>query len=91
MNGTGAKRPSRIIQSSDLRNHLADALNSLSGKQRYLLVARNQEIHAALVDLDFFEELLAARSPEYRKSIREARKNFERGEVASHEEVFGKL
>jgi PHD/YefM family antitoxin component YafN of YafNO toxin-antitoxin module len=82
---------SKIVQSSNLRNHLADVLNSVSGKQKYLLIARNQEINAAIVDIDFFEELLASLSPEYRKSIREARKNFEKGEVYSHEDVFGKL
>ena len=82
---------SKIVQSSNLRNHLADVLDSLSSKQKYFLIARNQEIDAAIVDIDFFEELLAYLSPEYRKSIRDARRNFDKGETYSHEEVFGKL
>ena len=82
---------SKIVQSSNLRNHLSDVLDSLSSKQKYFLIARNQEIDAAIVDIDFFEELLASLSPEYRKSIKEARKNFEKGEMFSHEDVFGKL
>jgi len=34
------------------------------------------------------EDLLAAVSPEYLESIREARKDYEEGRVYSHEEAF---
>ena len=40
-------------------------------------------------DREFFvENLLAALSPEYLKSIEEARKDYKEGRVLSHEEVF---
>ncbi len=39
---------------------------------------------------DFIESLLAATSPEYQKSIREARADYKAGRVQSHEQVFGK-
>ncbi len=39
---------------------------------------------------DFIESLLAATSPEYLKSIREARADYKAGRVYSHDEVFGK-
>ncbi len=81
----------KVLQASDMRNHLSDVLNSLSGKEKYLLISRNREIDAAIVDIDFFEELLASLSPQYRKSIQKARSNFKKGEVFTHEEVFGKL
>jgi hypothetical protein len=38
----------------------------------------------------FLEDLLAATSPEYLKSIRDARDDYSAGRVRSHEEVFGR-
>jgi hypothetical protein len=38
----------------------------------------------------FLEDLLAATSPEYLKSIREARADYEAKRVKTHEEVFVK-
>jgi hypothetical protein len=38
----------------------------------------------------FLEDLLAATSPEYLKSIREARAHYKGRRVKTHEEVFGK-
>lgn len=37
----------------------------------------------------FIEDLLAAVSPEYLESIREAREDYKEGRVYSHEDVFG--
>lgn len=37
----------------------------------------------------FLEELLAATSPQYLKSIREARADYKNGRVHSHDEIFG--
>ena len=37
----------------------------------------------------FLEDLLAATSPEYLKSIRDARADYKAGRVKSHDEVFG--
>jgi hypothetical protein len=40
--------------------------------------------------LIFLEDLMAATSPEYLRSIREARRDYKAGKVKSHEEVFGR-
>jgi PHD/YefM family antitoxin component YafN of YafNO toxin-antitoxin module len=37
----------------------------------------------------FLEDLLAATSPEYLESIREARADYKAGRVKTHKEVFG--
>ncbi len=37
----------------------------------------------------FLEDLIAATSPEYLQSIREARRDFKVGKVKSHGQVFG--
>jgi len=38
----------------------------------------------------FLEELIAATSPEYLQSIREARRDYKAGRVQSHALVFGR-
>ena len=81
----------KVVQASVLRNHLSNALDEVEAKEKFLLVARNGQLVSALVDIDFFEDLLASRSNDYAKSIREARKQFKNGDVFSHGEVFGKL
>lgn len=40
--------------------------------------------------LIFLEDLMAATSPEFLRSIREARRDYKAGKVKSHEEVFGR-
>jgi hypothetical protein len=37
----------------------------------------------------FLEDLLASTSPEYLRSIKEARADYKAGRVKSHDEVFG--
>ena len=56
---------------------------------------RPQDIIAAVKKMKkekrdgFLEDLLASTSPEYLRSIKEARADYEAGRVKSHEEVFG--
>ena len=38
----------------------------------------------------FLEDLIAATSPEYLQSVREARRDFKVGRVKSHGQVFGR-
>lgn len=81
----------KIVSASVLRNHLADTLDEVSEGEKFLLVARNKELVSAVVDIDFFEDLLAAHAKEYVQSIREARKQYRQGKTLSHDEVFGNL
>lgn len=37
----------------------------------------------------FLEDLIASTSPDYLESIREARDDYKKGRVKTHEEVFG--
>jgi len=37
----------------------------------------------------FLEDLLASTSPEYLKSIKDARAEYTKGRIKTHEEVFG--
>jgi hypothetical protein len=38
----------------------------------------------------FLEDLLAATSPEYLKSIKDSRDDYKAGRIKSHKEVFGR-
>jgi len=53
---------------------LISAIKELNGEDREFLV----------------ENLLAATSPEYLESIKEARKNYKESRTISHNELFGK-
>jgi hypothetical protein len=70
------------------------------GKEFFMLNAikvnlSRQEIIGAVKSMnkrdreDFLEELLASTSPEYLKSIKDARADYKAGRVKTHEEVFG--
>ncbi len=56
---------------------------------------KHQDIIAAVKKMkkaerdSFLEDLLASTSPEYLRSIKEARADYKAGRVKSHEEVFG--
>ncbi|OGH10110.1 MAG: hypothetical protein A2152_02310 [Candidatus Levybacteria bacterium RBG_16_35_6] len=80
-----------IVNATILRNNLSDALNEVNGKRDYLLVAKKGKITSALVNIDLFEDLLALSNKDYLKSIKDARANYEKGNVFSHEQIFGDI
>ena len=82
---------SQTISATTLRNNLADSLDHISHKADYLLVKRGHKIVSALVNIDLFEDLIALTSKDYLASIKKARQEVKRGEVYSHQDVFGDL
>lgn len=80
-----------IISATVLRNNLADSLKEIEEKKDYLLVARRGKISSALVNLDLFEDLLDLADKKYINSIKKAREQYKKGEVFSHDEVFGEV
>ncbi len=81
----------QTVPITTLRNNLADVLEEVAKKRDYLLVTKKDNPISVLVNLDFFENLLALGSPRYLKSIKEARLQYKKGQYHSHKEVFGKL
>lgn len=79
----------KVIKSSMLRNHLFDALKEIAHNEKFLFVTNKGEIVSALVNIDFFEELLMRFSKKYKESIKEAREDYKRGNIFSEEDVFG--
>lgn len=80
-----------IVSTTVLRNNLADALKKVARKKDYLLVAKKGKITSALVDIDLFEDLLDLANKEFKASIKKARKEYEKGDVFTHEQVFGDI
>lgn len=81
-----------IVSTTTLRNNLAETIKQLTSDKDYFLIAhRGKKVTSALVNIDFFEDLLAKASPSYRKDIQKARKEYENGDFLLHDEVFGDL
>ncbi len=80
-----------IVTTTTLRNNLADAFKKVAKKKDYLLVAKKGKITSALVDIDFFEDLLDMADKDFKASIKKARKEYEKGNFFTHEEVFGDI
>lgn len=80
----------KTIDSTDLRNNLSDAIETVMAGQNLIVKKRGKD-QVAIIDIDLFEDYLAAQDPEYLKGIAEAREQYKRGEVFTMEEVFGDI
>ncbi|MBM4462730.1 MAG: hypothetical protein FJ012_05250 [Chloroflexi bacterium] len=71
---------------------MAESLADVKIKMKFSI----KDIISAIQELEpqkkefFIENLLAATSPEYLESIKEAREDYRAGRVSTHEELFGK-
>lgn len=80
----------KTIDATDLRNNMSDALDTVKAGEM-LIVKRRGKDEVAIIDIDLFEDYLAARDPSYLASIKEAREQYKRGEIFTMEEVFGDI
>ena len=80
----------KSITATNLRSNLAAALNSVS-KNDVLIITRRGKKERAIVDIDKYEDLLAASDPGYLASIKKAREQYKKGEVISFSDAFGNL
>lgn len=80
-----------VISTTVLRNNLAGSLEEVDKKRDYLLVAKKGRVTSALVNIDLFEDLLALMNKEYVKTIQQARKEYEKGEIFTHDQAFGDI
>lgn len=80
----------KTITASNLRSNLALALDSIS-KDNVLIVTRRGKQQHAIVDLNKYEDLVAASDPKYLQTIKKARQNYKKGEVLSFDEAFGNI
>jgi PHD/YefM family antitoxin component YafN of YafNO toxin-antitoxin module len=80
-----------VVSSTVLRNNLADSLKEVANKKDFLLISKKGKVTSAIVNIDLLEDLLSLASKEYKDSIKKARKEYEKGEVFTHEEIFGDI
>jgi len=80
-----------IVNTTTLRNNLADTLSEVNKNKKYLLVANKGKITSAVVNIGFFEDLLELADKNHLNSIKKAREEYEKGEYLSHDKVFGDL
>ena len=80
-----------IVNTTVLRNNLADAISEVTDRKDFLLVAKKGKITSAIVNIDLFEDLLAIANRDYLKSIKKARKEYEKGDIFTHDQVFGQV
>lgn len=80
----------KTIAAAKFRNNFASTLDSINDDD-VVIVTRRGKKERVILDIDRFEDLLAANNPEYLKSIEKARKEAQNGEVFSMEEVFGNI
>lgn len=76
------------ITISALRTNLADTFNVLKSSKKPMLVSKKGKVVAGLVDIDLLEDLMELNDKKYVESIKKARKEIEKGEVFTHEELF---
>lgn len=81
----------KTIPTTTLRDNMSDVMKEISKKENYFLITKQGKTISAVVNIDFFEDLLALSSPKYLKSIKQARESYKNGQVFTHEEVFGAL
>jgi len=81
----------KAVETTKLRNNLASAIAEVNKKKDFLVVTKNGEPVAGLINLDLLEDIEAANSKNFLKSIQEAREQIRKGEFYTHEEVFGDL
>lgn len=79
-----------VINTTILRNNLADALDQ-AHKKNYLLIAKRGKITSAIVDIDLFEDLLAMTNKAYLKSVKKAREEYKKGDIFTHNDAFGEV
>ena len=80
----------KTIDATDLRNNLSDAMSSI-GQGETLIVKKRGKLQVAMIDLDTYEDLLAASNPENLSAIKKAREEYKKGEVLAFDEVFGDI
>lgn len=80
-----------VVTTTTLRNNLADSLKEVNSKKDFLLISKKGKVTSAIVNIDLFEDLLTLASKKYKNEIKKARKEYKKGQVFTHEQVFGDI
>ena len=77
----------KVIDATVLRANLGDVISEAK-KGNIIEIRRRGKGEVAMIDLDLFEDWLAAQDPEYIKSIKQARNDAAAGKTVGFEDVY---
>ncbi|MEX1123576.1 MAG: type II toxin-antitoxin system prevent-host-death family antitoxin [Patescibacteria group bacterium] len=80
----------KSIKITSLRDNLAEALKQAKD-DNFLIVTKNNQPISALVDIDYFEDLLTISNPRFLSSLEESKRQVKNGEIYTLEEVMKEL
>lgn len=81
----------KTIQSSDLRNNFKDALAHVKKTREPLVITERGIPTSVLVDIDAYEDYVAARDSKLIASVKKSREERKNGDVFSFTDVFGSI
>lgn len=79
------------VAATTFRNNFSTTMDALSKDMEYMLVTSRGKVVSALVNIDFFEDLMASKNQKYKDEIRKSREEAKKGNVYTFEEVFGDI
>jgi len=79
------------VAATTFRNNFADTMATISKDMEYMLVTSRGKAVSALVNIDFFEDLMASNNKRYKDDIKKSREEAKKGNVYTFEEAFGDI
>lgn len=81
----------KTIDSSTLRANWKDAMSHIKKSKKPLIIKQRNIPTAVLVDIDEYEDYLAAHDKDFLASIKKARSQYEKGDVFDMNDVFADI
>ena len=81
----------KTISSTKFRDNQSDVMKEIEKNKDFFIITKQGSPKSIIADIDFFEDLLSVANKKYVKSIKEAREDYNKKDVFTHDEVFGEL
>jgi prevent-host-death family protein len=79
----------KTIQATNLRKNFKEAHNYVKQTKQPLIITERNVPRYVLVDIDEYEDYLSEKSPDLLRQIKASKKQKEKGDLFSMEDVFG--
>ena len=81
----------KTIQATKLRSNFKDAMDHIKESKRPLVITERGKPTSVLIDIDAYEDYLMSTDKEAMKELQKSRKEKEKGEVYSFDDVFASV
>lgn len=78
----------KTIQATKLRTNFKDALSHVKETKKPLIITERGKPTSVLVDIDEYEDYLMSIDPEFMRGLAVSRKQQQKGEAHSFDDVF---